>query len=304
MLIGLMVVRNEEWVLGLSLRAALLAVDEMIVLDHASTDRTPEILAQVSGENPGRLQVLREEDEVWREASIRQRLLQAARLRGATHVYAIDADEVLTGNLLPRIRGLLEPLAAGEALRLPWLALWRGLDRYRDDDSPVARFRMILGYRDSPALRHVSWESDYDLHTRVPEGIVEREPPIAGRAAGGVLHLAAADWRRLRAKTAWYKMTEVLRFPWRRSARDLNEWYGSDVDESGLRTAPVEPSWWAPYAHWLHHVDLDAVSWHEEECDRLWMTHGASRFTGLELWREMGGPAVERDGAEAVPGAL
>ena len=34
--VGLMTVRNEDWVLGLNLRAATFIVEDMIVLDHAS----------------------------------------------------------------------------------------------------------------------------------------------------------------------------------------------------------------------------------------------------------------------------
>ena len=39
-LICLMPARNEDWIIGLSARAALMWCDELIVMDHASTDRT------------------------------------------------------------------------------------------------------------------------------------------------------------------------------------------------------------------------------------------------------------------------
>ena len=51
-------VRNEDWCLGLTLRALLRWVDSVVVLDHASTDGTREILAEVDAEHPGRLATL------------------------------------------------------------------------------------------------------------------------------------------------------------------------------------------------------------------------------------------------------
>ena len=114
-IVGLMTVRNEDWILGLTLRAAMLVVDEMIVLDHASRDRTRAIIEEVAGEWPGRLHYRREDDPVWREAAIRQRLLEEGRELGATHFWVVDADEMVTGDLVPFIRPWLASLAAGLA---------------------------------------------------------------------------------------------------------------------------------------------------------------------------------------------
>ncbi len=97
-LVGLMTVRNEEWVLGLSLRAALRFVDEMVVLDHASTDCTAALVERLAAEHPGRVRSLRESDPVWRESAWRQRLLEEGRAAGATHPCVLDADEVLWPN--------------------------------------------------------------------------------------------------------------------------------------------------------------------------------------------------------------
>ncbi|HLX07511.1 MAG TPA: glycosyltransferase [Thermoanaerobaculia bacterium] len=284
-LVGMMPVRNEDWVLGLSLRAALLFMDEVVVLDHGSSDRTPELLAQIAGEHPGRVHLLAETDPVWRETAIRNRLLAAARERGATHLCAVDADEVLTGNLLPGIRRRFAALAPGETLWLPWLSLWRGLDRYRDDESEVATdCWMVLGFRDLPSLHYGNTHDGYDMHSRKVKGHGGACRHGEGKADGGVFHLTFANWRRLRIKTAWYKMQEKLRFPSLRSADLLNEWYGCSLDEAGLRTRAVAPEWWEPYRAWRGEVALDGETWHESECRQLWQQHGPAAFAGLELW--------------------
>jgi glycosyltransferase involved in cell wall biosynthesis len=49
-IVTIMPVRNEAWCLGLTARAALMWCDELVILDHASTDRTAEIASEIAGE--------------------------------------------------------------------------------------------------------------------------------------------------------------------------------------------------------------------------------------------------------------
>ncbi len=126
-IIGLMAARNEEWVLGLAARAALMWLDDLVVLVHASTDRTIEIAVEVSREHPDRVAVLLESDPVWEEMRHRQRMLAEARERGATHICYIDTDEVLTGDLLTQhpnqgnnvIRSLFLSIPQNSLLQIP-----------------------------------------------------------------------------------------------------------------------------------------------------------------------------------------
>ncbi len=286
-LIGLMVVRNERWVLEFSLRAALLAVDEMVVLDHASTDETPEILRRIAREHAGRVHLLSEDDPVWREAGLRQRTLAAARELGATHLWIVDADEVLTGNLLPSVRPALAELEPGECLWLRLLNLWGGLDRYRSDETSLSHTWTVAGFRDADHLCFGP-EGTYDIHARFPRGYGAERQLGAMESDGGLFHLAFTRPRRALAKSAWYKMTEILRFPDAWTTEALNKRYDPLPGGELVRTVPVDPGWWSPYGEWLGGVDLGATSWHEEECLRLWATHGPGAFAGLDL-RTTGG---------------
>src|SRR3954468_875088 len=96
-LIATLPARNEDWCLGLSVRAALRWCDAVVVLNHASSDRTAKILCDVVAEVGNRLRVIHEPNPEWSEMSHRQRLLDEARSMGATHIAIVDADEVLTG---------------------------------------------------------------------------------------------------------------------------------------------------------------------------------------------------------------
>jgi glycosyltransferase involved in cell wall biosynthesis len=280
-LIALMPARNEAWTIGLSLRAALRWCDEAVVLNHASTDETPAILAEIAAEHPGRVEILTESDGTWREMSHRQRLLDAAHARGATHCAIVDADEVLTGNLLAHVRPAIERLPAGVYLRTRMLAMWRGTTVYRDD-------RSIWSNRDDLALAFpltdgISWHDNngYDHHHREPYGV--RPGGRMLMEPGGVMHLQFASWRRLVAKHCIYKMVERIRWP-EKSVTHIDSLYSQALDEDRLVTRTAPAGWWKPYADIIGHLRLDHVPWQEAECRRLWAEYGAEYFAGLNLY--------------------
>ena len=106
-LIGLMPVRNENWILGCSLRAALKWCDAMVVLAHCCTDNSFAIIDEISNEHPNRVvAMIRPSEDEWPEMEHRQKLLDVGRALGGTHFALVDADEVLTAQLLhPRMGG-------------------------------------------------------------------------------------------------------------------------------------------------------------------------------------------------------
>jgi glycosyltransferase involved in cell wall biosynthesis len=118
-LVALMPVRNEDWVLGLSARVALMWCDHLVILDHASTDRTQEILRDLCAEHPGRLTCLRNSEGLWDEMAHRQTMLEAARAENATHIAIVDADEILTANLVPGVRLTVETSGAARSWSFP-----------------------------------------------------------------------------------------------------------------------------------------------------------------------------------------
>ena len=92
--------RNEAWCIGLSARVALLWCDELVILNHASTDETVDIVAELQREHPSRVHLISVPVDTWTEMEHRQMLLDRARMAGATHIAIVDADEILTGDLL------------------------------------------------------------------------------------------------------------------------------------------------------------------------------------------------------------
>jgi len=82
--IALTATRNEDWVLGLSLRVSLSYCDAVVITDHCSGDRSGQIIRDVQAEFPERrISVRRSEDEEWREMDVRQKCWTAAAGSGA-----------------------------------------------------------------------------------------------------------------------------------------------------------------------------------------------------------------------------
>lgn len=278
-------VRNEDWCLALSLRAVLLWVDEVCVLDHASTDRTAEICREVSNRFPGRVHYSRDDNPEWQEMRHRQFLLDQGRERGATHIAIVDADEVLSGNLLPTIRSTVENAPARSILQLPWACLARSVDRYYVEGVWFNNW-VSTAFVDAPEY-HWAARNGYDFHHRHPMGRPLSPHQPVRQKQGGLMHLQFVSERRLRAKQALYKMTEVLRWPSKHTPAQLNAMYGRAVYESdpaAYQTAPVPAEWWEPYAAWMKYLGIDAEPWQEQVCRDLVKQHGRAKFTGLDLF--------------------
>lgn len=287
-LVCTMPVRNEAWCLGLTLRAALMVCDEVVVLNHASTDRTQEIIEKVSSEEPGRVWYLKDENPVWEECRQRQAMLDCARARDATHIALIDADEILTSNFINDeswlFRKVVERSCPG-ILTLPWICLARSTwNRYTE--GTWGRNFCTCAFNDSPEA-HWKAIDGYDFHHRHPMGVPPRFQRPMQHHEGGLMHLQFLSERRLKAKQAAYKMQEVLRWPNRESPLVVNARYNPAVYDSLIETqptAPVPEEWWSAYRHLMKYLDIDAEPWQEKQC-KVWMAeYGAKRFEGLDLF--------------------
>lgn len=297
-LVCLMPVRNSAWVLGLSARAVLKWCDHLVVLDHASTDPTPAVLMELAEFYPDRMTVLNEPDPQWNEMAHRQRLLIEARQLGATHIAMVDDDEVLTANLLPPIRRYVEDTPNGAILQLPWIAMTGAIDQYRSS-GVWSQQQCSIAFRDAREF-HWAARNGYDFHHRHPMGLPFKGAiPIRELGKhGGLMHLQFASERRLRAKQALYKMTEVIRWPGREPVQLVDRRYNIAVyghDGSSLQRAyrvqcgpdildRAPAGWWDGYGSLMEYLHLDDEPWQEAEARRLWREYGPKKFEGLDLF--------------------
>lgn len=283
-IVGIVPIRNEDWIIGFTLRALLMWVDALVVLLHATTDGSLSILQQISREHPERLTILQESETVWREMSHRQRLLQEARGLGATHVAILDADEVLSYNLIPKIPDAIASLQPGAVLQLYWAHAWRGLSHYRVDGPWADKWASSV-FCDAPNL-HWKTRNGYDHHHRHPfESLGDGRGPRPFRQThGAVIHFQHASWRRLLAKQALYKMIERVRWPDRASTDTVDRMYNATVCETGVVLKPLPEEWVKGYGELWRHVDLTRPPWYEKEIQYLLARHGKQRFCGLDMF--------------------
>lgn len=283
-LIGLMPVRNEDWVLGLSARVALKWCDSLAILDHASEDGTHEIVEALSVEYPGRIISIRNENTEWREMQHRQTLLDAARAANATHIAMIDADEIVTANVVDRMRQMVERMPKGYILQLPGYNLRGHMRRYHANGIWGNRW-FSVAFANDPRL---CWKGDR-FHHREPMGPSLTHWRPLGHGAGGIMHLWGLSERRLIAKHALYKMVETLRWP-AKSKESIDRMYSMSVDpcanrqfEQNWRYDIAPESWWN-FGDLLIHLQESAKPWQEKMCRDLYTQHGAARFKGLNLF--------------------
>lgn len=285
-IIAIMPCRSEDWILSLSLRVVLKWVDEVLLVDHGSTDKSIEIVAQVQREYGARVMLSSWPSEgEWLEMHMRQWMLQRAREMGATHIGLVDCDEFVTANIVGQMRSWCEQLQEGQILALPMIPTWRSLTQYRNDDSVWSRSWMTTVVRDKPGM---FWLADggYHFHKRTPYGSLEHEQfwlrPLTDKAQGGNIHAQFANWTRLKNKHLWYKMQERVRWPDRENVKDVDAKYSQALDETGIKLAECPKEWFDGYD--LSAVDLSKSSWHLDDAKRMWNQYGADYFAGLNLW--------------------
>ena len=291
-LVGLMPVRNEDWILGLSARVALMWCDRLVILNHASTDASLAIMAQLVDEfGEGRVQLIADSDGDWAEMEHRQRMLNWARHNvteaGATHIALIDADEILTGNLIGSIREHVAALSLGQMLTLPLYNLRGGLNRYHLNGLWGQR-TVSVAFKD---VNTAGWKGD-TFHHREPHGVKWQRVNYVHQGGGGIMHLWGASERRLVAKHSLYQCTEALRWPDKSREEIRREysqsikgrpWIGDTPDK--WTYADVPRGWWEPYDSISGgRYSVDAEPWQEAEVRRLVAEHGRERFAGLDLF--------------------
>lgn len=284
-LIGLMCVKNEAWILGLSARVALKWCDELVMVDHSSTDDTLTIINQLEREYPWRIQYSRWDDRgEWDEMEMREHSLLLGRKFRGTHFAVVDADEILTGNLMSSVKSWANGLGPGDMIDLPMIPAWRSLSKFRDDDSVWSRGVVSMLFRDDPSLTWQPQADGYEHHNRPPAGIKTRIRPLQDKKHGGVIHAQWADWTRVLQKHVHYRMMEQVRWPGRMSPADLNAKYDQALNETGVSLSDMPPPWLEPHRKLIDlHYRPKGDSWYRWEIKKLLAAHGPAAFEGLDL---------------------
>ena len=265
-LVGLMPVRNEAWVLALSARVALTWCDDLVILLHDCVDGSSDIVTELSDNEPGRVHIFRDLSPSWLEMEHRQMLLEAARSHGATHIALIDADEILTGDILPGvIRAHVAATSPAHILQLPLYNLRGGIDRYHANGTWGNRI-ISVAFADSPELH---WGGDR-FHAREPQGQRLRGLQPIAQGGGGVMHLWATS-RKGVGRSTGIPTAEAMRWPEKDRGRSSSCIASGNAEDFGKihpdgRT-PKYRSPGGPLQRLMKYLDMDAVPWQKAGCD-------------------------------------
>lgn len=113
LIIGIMLVRNEDLYVELALRNAIAFCDRMIVCDNGSTDGTPAILERLAEEFSGKIELHRIEHPRRSHELIR-------RYAGTeTWIFAVDGDEIYDPERLAQLR----PRLLAREFQKSWLLI-------------------------------------------------------------------------------------------------------------------------------------------------------------------------------------
>jgi glycosyltransferase involved in cell wall biosynthesis len=141
--VAILPVRNEEWILEKTLTDLSTYIDEIVVVDDGSTDRTPEIIrsfkrvTQIFTNPPGTLPF-----NNGCESDNRNKTLQLARHRKADWVLQIDADEIFEDHIRLELPALI---AKGYSTKFQICHFWNDIDHFRVDGDwgSFCRYRLF-----------------------------------------------------------------------------------------------------------------------------------------------------------------
>lgn len=140
-LVGGLVIKNEEGLIGRALESLSKTCDAVVVLDNGSTDSTVDICKSFPV-----VQRIEVHSEEFHEGKFRCRVLELAREIGADWILGVDADEVLEDELADELPALLRPIdSATDGYAFYLLHFWRGEESYRVDGKfePFVRPRLF-----------------------------------------------------------------------------------------------------------------------------------------------------------------
>jgi len=276
--IALVPIKNEEWILHISLPVLSLFCDHIIVGDASSIDASVEICKRfpkvtllhnpfATGEgNHNRRQIL---------------LDKAREIASDAIIFCFDADEIPTANILDNRRfwGQVNNLKPAESLKMEFINLWRSTKVYRDDASVWCGQYKPFAFRDDGKTNFPLGDHH---EPKIPPGF---EKNYVTEEEVKVLHYNPVLWERMISHQAHCRMLE--RKFLKRPVFLINLRNVITKQEIGLKTTPVPENWVEAYKK--NGIDTDAARdlglyWYDVEVLREFEKLGVKFFKWLDIW--------------------
>lgn len=255
-------------------------VDSLIAVDDGSTDGSTEYLKQQDILPCTIHAPKKERGEDWSVDKIRQQLLELGREAGGTHFVCLDADECFTAQFKKKAKKAMSALEPGHKIQMQWLAMWKSVDHYKEDQSVWSNnFKDFIFHDD----KKISFLSDaYFCDARTPGKNVEENTLKLNPKHGAVMHFQFSSWEKFQIKQCWYRCREKL---YGKNEQAINQKFAITLDDPRTLVKAVEPSWMPSIVPEITYTKQTTENnWHLSEIKKMFETHGQDTFSKLNIW--------------------
>ena len=270
-IIGLMIVKNEGWILETTLPQINKYCDEILAIMGDSSDNTLAILKKYD------VSVL-QQTESDNYSAWRQKLLEWGRSRGGTHFICIDADEAFTNNFFVNFRQTFSLLKPGQKLVMDWLCLWKNPYKLRTDNSVWSNNDHDFVFCDDGVSRYGSIR----LHEPRTPGLNTKENTVRiNRENGAVLHFQFVPFERFQMKQAYQRCREyVLKTV---DIWSINQKYSITLDDPNATCIDMPSEWIQNFVNLSKLSDI-GPDWYYPAICNYFSQYGVKYFEPLDIW--------------------
>ena len=273
-IIALMPVKNDAWILPMSLTALSQICDVIIIADQMSDDGSREIYKDFP-----KVVTFDNHNSTPYFDLVRKDLLDVARgYDGNNLLLCVDADEVIPpASFHAFIRGSGGLMSVGTSFSFQWIQLWKSIHFYNNCGSwldfwkPIAWLddRAIEYPKDFASRHHMGAIPVFNNSLNVK---IEHVP---------LLHFQWVAWDRTQMKQTWYRCTELIDDP--KAAVGINAKYSITFEAPDTKLTPV-PKEWTDGLQIPEGIEKLPGSWHYQEIIRWFDKYGIKFFEPLQIW--------------------
>ena len=178
-------------------------IEKFIFYNDNSVDDTVNIISSYLGD---RAVILNDNLEEFNESHNRSRMLEYSREDGATHVIAMDCDELLSNNIVTNFNDVINMYETKDVYLYWYNVVNDTLKETRNDPSYVHNHRsFILPLKNTGKFNLALWK----YHTpRTPQTNL----PKTTTKDYGVIHLQSINTKFYALKQLWYKHYEYVKY--------------------------------------------------------------------------------------------
>lgn len=270
-------VRDEAWILKRFLECTSLWADHIIIADQHSADDSRAVAQSFP-----KVTIIENPEREFSEVARQRLLIEAARrVSGPRLLMALDADEIMSANILDSAewRTALEA-RPGTVLCFPKVDLFNSPAHYFMHSAEDRAAWPPFGYVDDGAEH----EGDVIHTTRVPS---RPSSPSLRLNEVVLLHYNQCNLPRMESKDRWYRCFARVNSPEQNvvEIHRLHDWYDRLRPRFKIRPTPEE--WCGNYRQAgveLSSIAVEPFFWPDWEVLRMFERHGVETFRNVDIW--------------------